>query len=327
MDKFNILFTSSGRRFALIKHFKEVLKKMNIEGEIITSDVKSTSPAAFISDFHELVPLVSNVRYISTLKEICLKYEINLLIPLIDTELCLLAQHKYEFEKIGVTVLISSPKINEICFDKVKTSKFFRENGINSPMEYEIENILLDDSPSFPYLIKPAKGSSSLGVFKVNNKSELEFFKNYISEPILQEYLEGDEYTIDALVDLDGQFITAVPRLRIETRAGEVSKGLTVKNELLINATKEVLRKMPGVLGCITLQCFYTSDGTIKFIEINPRFGGGFPLSIAAGADFPKYLIEKLTNKTPTTNLTNWKSDLMMLRYDDAIFISREKVL
>ncbi|MGE7120744.1 ATP-grasp domain-containing protein [Peribacillus sp. NPDC046944] len=324
--KINILFTSSGRRVSLIEHFKKELKELNNAGKIITCDVKSTSPAAFVSHHHEIVPPVYAKSYISKLKEICIQNEVNLLIPLIDSELCIISKHKKEFEKLGVTILASSLKVNEICFDKSKTTRFFKENNIECPKEYNIEDVLLDENSVFPYLIKPAKGSSSIGVYKINNRKELNFFKDYISQPILQEFLSGNEYTIDVFVDFNGEYLTAVPRLRIETRAGEVSKGLTVKNKLLMNAAKDVINKLPGVIGCITLQCFYTNHGDIKFIEINPRFGGGSPLSIEAGANFPKFIIETLTNTDSSINMDSWNDGLLMLRYDDAIFLNRDKI-
>jgi carbamoyl-phosphate synthase large subunit len=323
MSQFNILFTSSGRRVSLIRHFKGLLETLGIEGKIVTADLKNTSPGGFVSDFHEVVPHVIDVDYIPNLIDICKKYNIKLLIPLIDTELHLLSLNKVLFEEIGVKVLVSSPEVNTICHDKRETSIFFRENGYQVPSEYSIDNILDDVNSKFPLLIKPAKGSSSNGVYKINNKEELLFFKEYLSEPVLQELVIGEEYTIDVLVDFNGAVITAVPRLRIETRAGEVSKGMTVKNDLLISTAKELVTKLPGAVGCITLQCFLTKDNDMKFIEINPRFGGGFPLSLAAGADFPRYIIESQLGREPLS-IDNWKDGLVMLRYDDAIFLDSE---
>ncbi|MFB5166835.1 ATP-grasp domain-containing protein [Parageobacillus toebii] len=326
MKTFNILFTSSGRRVSLISHFKNVLKELQLEGVIVTADLKPNSPAAFVSDYHELVPRVLDDAYIPSLKKICKKYNINLLIPLIDTELYVLSIYKEEFEELGVTVLVSSPEINEICYDKRKTGQFFVDNGFDTPKEYVIEEIINDPNADYPYLIKPAKGSSSIGVYKIRNRNELLFFKDYIPDPILQEFVIGEEYTIDVLIDFNGKVVTAVPRLRIETRAGEVSKGMTVRNELLINTARKVVEKLSGAVGCITLQCFLTDKNEVKFIEINPRFGGGFPLSIAAGADFPRFIIESLLGMQPSINVDNWQDGLVMLRYDDAIFVNKDEI-
>lgn len=326
MNKFTVLFTSSGRRVSLIKHFKDVFCKLNVDGKIITADLKKTSPAGFISDVHVTVPRVLSKEYIPCLLDICRAHNVSLIVPLIDTELELLSQHKNDFEEIGVTVLVSSPLVNEICFDKRKTAQFFLEAGFDIPKEYDIQEVLNQVNAVYPYLIKPAAGSSSVGVYKINNKKELQFFAEYLTDPVLQELVVGEEYTIDVLVDFNGEAITAVPRLRMETRSGEVSKGMTVRSALLIEKAKELVAKLPGAVGCITLQCFLTENNKVKFIEINPRFGGGFPLSLKAGADFPRYLMESMLSIQSDLDVDKWQDGLVMLRYDDAIFVNKEDI-
>ncbi len=129
------------------------------------------------------------------------------------------------------------------------------------------------------------------------------------------------------MADFPGKVRCVVPRLRIETRAGEISKGITVKNPLLIAAGKTVVEALPGAVGCITVQCFLTPDDQIKFIEINPRFGGGFPLSFEAGADFPRWIIEMMLGREADISIDGWKDGVVMLRYDDAIFVTKEMIL
>jgi len=326
MCEFNILFTSAGRRVSLIRHFKETLKAMNLPGKIVTTDLKRNAPAPFVSDHRELVPRVSDPEYIAVIKEICRYYRIKLLIPLIDTELVLLSHHKAEFAEIGVVVLVSSTETNEICFDKRRTYEFFKRTGVKTPEILEPERVLSDPEASYPFLLKPANGSCSVGVTKITNPKELNFFREYIEEPILQELVVGDEYTIDVLADFNGTVCSIVPRLRIETRAGEVSKGMTVKNPAIMAATMKVVEALPGALGCITVQCFLTRGGEIKFIEINPRFGGGFPLSIQAGADFPRWIIEMMLGNEVRIAIDSWQDGVVMLRYDDAVFMSKEMI-
>lgn len=320
----NILFTSSGRRVELIKHFQLVYEQLNIEGNILTADLKDNSPTSKISDKHFLVPRVDADHYIETLLTICQEQQISLVIPLIDTELILLAQHKDAFEQMGVTLLISSVEAHEICNDKYLTARFFAENQLNMPNLYNIQEVLASGELKEPLLIKPAKGSSGVGVHIIKGLEELDFHARYLSEPILQELIKGEEYTIDVFTDFEGNVLTAVPRLRIETRAGEVSKGKTVRNQLLIEKATEVVNALPGAFGCITVQCFLTKQGEVKFIEINPRFGGGAPLSLAAGADYAKYLIECLVNVEPSFNIDEWQNHLLMLRYDAAVFVQED---
>lgn len=319
---FNILFTSSGRRVELVKHFKTVYDELNIDGMILTADLKENSPAGKVSDKHILVPRVDSKEYIDSLIKICKENQVSLVIPLIDTELIILSNHKKDFESIGVTILISETRTHEICNDKILTAKFFESNGFDTPRVYNFEEVLKKGNIDKPLLIKPAKGSSGIGVHILNQFEELEFYAKRLKEPILQELIKGDEYTIDVFTDFEGRILTVVPRLRIETRAGEVSKGKTVYNPILIQKATEVVNALPGVFGCITVQCFLTKNNEVKFIEINPRFGGGAPLSLAAGADYAKYLIETLLEKEKSFNIDNWENNLLMLRYDAAIFIS-----
>ncbi len=260
------------------------------------------------------------------LLDICTKHSIKLLIPLIDTELLLLSENKPLFEKIGVTVLVCSVEANTICRDKNNTTAFFESIGIATPKIYQAEDIIRDGQADYPFLIKPFDGSCSIGVEKINSKSELEFYSSHMKNPILQEFIEGEEYTVDAFVDFDGKVRSVVPRLRLETRAGEVSKGVTVKNQLIIETTKKVAEQLPGALGCLTIQCFLTPANELNYIEINPRFGGGFPLSIAAGADFPRWIIEMMLGKKPEISIDGWQDCTVMLRYDDAVFTTRDRI-
>lgn len=323
-NMFNILFTSAGRRVSLIRQFRKSLEDLGLTGKIVTTDLQKNAPAPFVADVRELVPRVTDPSYIEALKDICRKHRIRLVIPLIDTELHLLAPHKQAFSDMGVTLLVSDPEVNDICFDKRKTAVFFQKAGVRTPTILDVQRVQLDSSVKYPFLIKPADGSCSVGVHKIRNLRELTFFSEYVSNSILQEYINGEEYTLDVLVDFQGKVRSVVPRLRIETRAGEVSKGMTVKNPAIINAGKRVIEALPGALGCITVQCFLTPDGDIVFIEINPRFGGGFPLASEAGADFPRWIIEMMMGREPQIELDGWQDGLVMLRYDDAIFVTRD---
>lgn len=327
MKKCNILFTSVGRRVALIKLFHSALKSAKVSGQIITADMSRLSAASFISDHHELVPAVQSPEYIESLLAICKKFSIKLLVPLIDTELVKLSEHRDAFEKIGTCVLVSSVETNKTCFDKRLTSNFFNRIGVITPRLLDPTNVLKDSTPTYPYFIKPFSGSSSAGATKIHTSQELAFFKDYIKNGILQEYIEGDEYTLDVLLDFEGNVKTVVPRLRIETRAGEISKGVTVRQQQIIEAGQYVARSLPGAMGCITIQCFLTPQNEVVFIEINPRFGGGFPLSAQAGANFPRWLIETVSGTLSPISVDQWQEGVVMLRYDDAVFVDKKAIL
>lgn len=319
LEPINLLFTSSGRRVSLIREFKETYRRHGLEGRVVTADLKATAPTAFYSDRHYLVPRVTDPAYLDRLLEICREERIAAVIPLIDTELTLLAENRSRFEEAGIRLLLSSPLLNEIAFDKANTYQFFCAHDIPTPRVYT-DGELAQGEHRFPLIVKPRTGSSGQGVTLVKNGRELDFFKEYIPGAMVQELALGEEYTLDAFVDWNGRIKTIVPRLRVETRAGEVSKGITRKDPALLEAAAAVVECLPGAVGCITLQCFKAEDGRIAFIEINPRFGGGAPLSIAAGADFPLWTIQMCQGIDLGETDYGWKDNLGMYRYDDAVF-------
>jgi carbamoyl-phosphate synthase large subunit len=318
-NKINILFTSSGRRMTLLQQFREVYTLEKIKGKIITADLKKTAPTAFFSDMHFIVPRVTDRNYLTEILNICQKEDINIIIPLIDTELIVLSQNRHLFDEIGVKLLVSSIALNEIAGDKTKSYQFFQVMNIPTPKVFSDDEIT-NKQYQFPLMIKPLDGSASAGVTKINNEKELLFFKDYIPNAMVQEYVDGKEYTVDVMVDFNGNIKTIVPRLRLETRAGEVSKGVTKKDQEIIAAVQDVVRVLPGPVGCITLQCFKKENGEITFIEINPRFGGGIPLSIEAGANFPLWVLQMCCGETFSEENYTWRDNLTMLRYDDAVF-------
>lgn len=326
MNSFNILFTSAGRRVSLIHSFRSALECLGLDGIIVTADLQKNAPALFVADVRELVPRVTDSTYIPTLLDICRRNAIHLLVPLIDTELHVLAPHRQNFADIGVTLLVSSVELNHLTLDKRNTYDFFRTNGIQTAEILNPADILAADNPSYPYFLKPAKGSCSVGATKIMDEEELLFFLNHVQDPLVQELIFGTEYTLDILVDFTGNVRSVVPRLRIETRAGEVSKGMTVKHSSIIAAGKKLAEALPGAFGCITAQCFLTQEGEIVFIEINPRFGGGFPLAYAAGADFPRWIIQMVRGEDPDIKIDDWQDGLVMLRYDEAVFVMKELI-
>lgn len=323
---YNILFSAAGRRVSLLRHFRRTLDELGLGGEILAADAGKSAPAAFVADRHLSVPRVSHPSYIDAMIDLCRDNQVRLVFPLIDTDLALLARHRERFTAVGTTVVVSSEATTELCFDKNSTYAFFRSHGIDTPEVYPPEMLTRSADNLFPLLIKPYDGSCGIGVTKVRDRAELSFFSRYTEHAMVQEFVVGQEYTIDVLVGFDGRIGCIVPRRRIEVRGGEVSKGLTVKSAAIMQAARHVVEQLPGALGCITVQCFQQPDGRIRFIEINPRFGGGFPLSLHAGADFPRWLIEQDIQGGPTAYRDNWTDDLAMLRYDDEIIVRGESI-
>ena len=323
---FNTLFTSIGRRVSLVQHFRKVLSDLELEGKLVGADMLLSAPAIHVVDKKYQVCRVTDENYIPQLLDICEKEAIDLLIPLIDTELLILAENKERFKEVRTTALISDPDAIRITMDKYNTHKFLTEKSFDAPEVIDVDGALGRDDIEYPLLVKPARGSASIGVTKIESKEDLEYFKDKIPNPILQEYLDGYEHTLDVLVDFDGKVRCVVPRKRLEVRAGEVSKGMTVKDNRIIAIGKRVVEALKGALGPITVQGFLTGDGKFKLTEINPRFGGGHPLAIAAGADYPRWIIEMMLGRDPEIKLDGWEDGLVMLRYDEAVFVRHKDI-
>jgi carbamoyl-phosphate synthase large subunit len=323
---YNILFSAAGRRVSLLRHFRRTLDDLGLRGEILAADAGRSAPATFVADRQLRVPRVKDPDYIDAMVALCRDNGVRLLFPLIDTDLELLASNRDAFAEVGTTVVVSDARTAEICFDKKLTWRFFRDHGIDTPEVLDASALDAQPDTIFPLLIKPYDGSCGIGVTKIRDRRELVFFSQYVEHAMVQEFVQGTEYTIDVLVGFDGRIGCIVPRRRLEIRAGEVSKGLTVRSPAIMAAARRVVEALPGPLGCITVQCFEQPDGRIRFIEINPRFGGGFPLSLHAGADFPRWLIEQDLSGDPTTYRDDWTDDLAMLRYDDEIIVRGERI-
>jgi len=323
---YNILITSAGRRVSLVRSFRDALKELEISGKVFVLDCSDKISSRFVADGFFKAKRLSHPEYISDLLNICIRNSIKLIIPTIDTELLQLSQAKKEFEKNGITILVPSESAIRLFLSKKDTNIFFTENNIPCPKMYENHSLNLIDSNHFPLFIKPKNGSSSKDAFKVRNHKDLEFFCEYISEPIVEECLVGEEITIDVLIGKTGKVLYCVPRKRIEVRDGEVSKAITIFNNEIISYCKKICSLVDGIYGCINIQCFLDKDSKIKFFEVNPRFGGGFPLSLASGANFPKWILE-IEHGKEIKDLDidkPWKRDLIMLRFDEGIFVNKQ---
>lgn len=321
MKNINVLILSAGRRVELVRCFKEARESLGIGGKVVAADISNTAPAIYHADKYHIIPKISADDFIESLINVCKEENIHLIVPTIDTELQKLSDNKKRIElNTSAKVLVSREEVIKICRDKYNTQDFFENNGFGMPRlisKVDIQN----KNYEFPLFIKPLNGSSSINTFKVNSEKELEFFLEYVPEPIVQGFIEGDEFTIDVFTDFNSKPITIVPRQRLATRGGEVAKGITKKDREIIDEIKKVIDVLKPI-GHITVQCMKTKDG-IKFIEINPRFGGGAPISIKAGANSPKNLYKLLLGEKLTYN-EDYEENLLALRHDEAVFINHE---
>ena len=315
----NILITSAGKRVARVRAFRDSMNRIFPEGKILTTDMNpKMAPAGYVSDGCFQVPAVSAADYASSLLEICRCNGIGMIVPTIDTELLLLARCKPQFDAEGIAVIVSDPSFVAMCRDKRNTSDFFTAHSIRIPRPIDKAN------PTFPLFAKPYDGSLSRNLHYIARAEELT--PAILSDPKLMfmEYIDKSrykEYTVDMYYGRDCELKMAVPRERIEIRAGEINKGRTEKGAL-VTYLRSRMSRIEGCVGCICVQLFHDSEtGDTVGIEINPRFGGGYPLSYAAGADYPERLIREYFLGERLVYSDDWEDGMLMLRYDDAVFV------
>lgn len=318
----NILFEASGRRVSLVRAFRRALEATGIPGKTIAANSDRRAAALYVADEAEIVPRVDAPDYVDVLLGLCRKHEVSLLVALIDPALPKLAARVADFAAAGTRLMVSSAETIAISADKVATGRFFRAHGYRTPRLISDAEIAGLPASGFPVFAKPAGGSSSIGAGAVRNADELRVRRAADPSLVVSELVSGEEYTIDVYVDFHGVPRCAVPRLRLETRAGEISKGITVRDEALIAHALDIAAKLPGAIGCLTLQAFKVADGGFVFIEINARYGGGYPLAWHAGADFPRWMIEEAAGLAPDfAKGQAFRANLGLLRYDDEIIV------
>jgi carbamoyl-phosphate synthase large subunit len=247
----------------------------------------------------------------------------------VDLDLPSLAEAKPRFERLGCRVLVSDPDVIDTCQDKRRTFGFLTRHGFTAPATMSVRTALAADRRgklTWPRFLKRWDGYASQGNAIVHDRDELRWFAKRIPNAICQEFIEGTEYTCDVYIDFNMRVRCVVPRRRIEVRSGEVSKGQIAKHPEIMAQARRLTESLGAGPGVITLQLFLTRDNEIKFLEINPRFGGGIPLSIQAGADFPKWVLQELTGKRPRIGFDKFTDGLMMLRYDAEVWLEEPQL-
>ena len=286
-----IIFTSVGRRVELMQAFRRAADALSTELEIFGADMDETAPALQFCDHFIKVPAIRDEAYIPFLLDVCGREKIDALIPTIDTDLLILSENKERFEALGTKAFISAPDKISVCRDKRFTAEYFHSVGLYSPDP--VDNV--DEySGGFPAFIKPKDGSSSIFAYKASDRKELGELAGRVPDYVIQPFVKGTEYTIDIFCDYEGKPVYITPRIRLAVRAGEVLKTrIDLKEDMIEDMKKLIADYRP--CGAITVQLIREDDtGRNMYIEINPRFGGGAPISMLAGADSASALLRIL---------------------------------
>ena len=304
----NILFTCAGRRSYLLKYFKENMA----EGDkVVATDMQLTAPALQVADVKLQVPAVYDPEYVNITLNICKEQKIDALISLNDLELPILAENKAKFEALGVKVIVSDPQVIDIAFDKYKTAQWVESLGLVAPKTYvrleDVKKALAEGEIEFPLFMKPRWGSGSIGLESIADMEELDIYYNLLMKKIkktilatasvgneyimIQEKLTGNEFGLDIMNDLNGKNVAVSVKQKLAMRAGETDKAVTVD----LPEVREMGRKIGealGHIGNLDVDIMQRADGAYCVLELNPRFGGGYPFSYEAGVNMPKAIIQ-----------------------------------
>lgn len=318
----NVLLSSAGRRVEFLRCLQADLRELEIPGKVIATDDSSLTSAGMLAEAFEVVPQVDDPRYLDVLLEVIERHRVGLVVPTIDTELQVLADAADQLRARGIAVLSSGSETVRISSDKTATHRFFVEAGLPCPRQWSAEEAIeLADTLPYPVIIKPRRGSSSVGVELIADASRLRTALR-ADDRLVQSLAPGREYTVDVWVDGQGEPRVAVPRRRIETRGGEVSKGITERHPQVIDLAERIARNLPDAYGPLTIQIF--ADGaSVEAIEINARYGGGYPLAWEAGARTTRWAIQAALGHPAHPSEFAWRDGLLMLRHDVSVFVER----
>ena len=313
----NLMLTSVGRRVKIVRYFCQEWKA---EGKVIAVDCDETAPALYAADAWEQIPRMDDPLYISTLLDLCRRHRIQAILSLIDPELSVLASHAERFREHGVTVVLSSSAVIDMCLDKQATHDFLVKNEIPCIPTFstwrDIQDALATNTISFPLLAKPRRGSASLGVRVVEEEQELEML--FFSQPnlVVQPFVHGVEFGVDVYVDMiSSEPVSIFTKKKLRMRSGETDRSIAIKDDLLTDLVSRLLGKLPFI-GPIDVDCFLTNGGFV-ISEINPRFGGGYPHAYESGENFMKFVRENLRGRQNCSSIGQYRSGSTMVKFDD----------
>ena len=306
-----VLFTCAGQRVDIVTAFR------NAGATTIATDVSELAPALYRADARALVPRVDDPGYVDALGELVQVHDVRLIVPLTDLDHLVLAESRARFD--GAVVLVPEPETIARCSDKYFAHLFFEERDIGTPPTW-----LPDGLPAeipYPVLVKARRGFGSRHIYRAHNREELDIFLRYTEvESMVQAVCSGEEFSIDVFCDLEGRCLNAIPRTMIESKGGESIKGMSIKDQELIEQGRLVAEEL-RLIGPGNVQCFREPDGALRITDVNPRFGGGFPVPTAAGSGYPELALAMANGVRPEPRLGDFREGVIMTRFFSEVIL------
>lgn len=296
------------------------LKMVKYPVRIVASDSNPISAGFFMSDAHEVLPEIDSKLYVSRLFDIVEKHKIEILMPSSGYDIYQYSDNKEKLLKLGALPVVSDKKTMERCRDKMQTF-----NYLSKKFDLPFTTLDYKKTSRFPLIAKPRYGKGSKGLVKIDNEKELKYVQTKKDKDnlIFQEYLPGTEYTIDVLSDLQCEPIIAVPRIRLETKAGISTMGKIVKDENISDTCKSIAKCLK-IRGPCCIQMKESKEGILKIVEVNPRMGGGTFFTTLAGANFPAMILDMVNGKKLKIPKI---SEITIVRYFEEIVLENGRVM
>lgn len=318
MKKLTVYLNSAGATNAA--NIMMALQQSNFDVRIVGGDMDPLAAGLFLADKGYVIPPVNDKDFITTLLDICEREKVDMAIPVYSADFPVFTKFKDVLENHGIRTYTISSESLAICNDKCRIIETMTEIGVPHPRTWTYEEAIeKKNSLPYPLLMKYRSGSGSKGIQKLQSVRDLEYHLK--PESIVQEYLDGEEFTVDVISDLSGVMLAASPRVRMKIYGGLSVKGITVSDKEIVQWTKKIVEGLK-LVGPSNIQCKRTTSGELKFFEVNPRFAsGGLPLAVAAGMNSPEILVRLIMGwEIPEISI---KPGVVMVRYWDSVFVKK----
>jgi len=306
-----VLFTCAGMRVDVVTAFQQA------GATTIAADADQLAPTLYHADEQVLVPRVDDPAYIPTLAEIVRERDVGVVVPLTDIDSVQLARRR---DELGAPLLLPDTDIVVKTADKYEAHNLFEQHSIPSPPSWLPGEV--PEDARYPLLVKSRYGYGSRNIYRAEDRRQLDFFLGYTPvDSFVQTCCLGEEFSIDVLCDFEGRCLNAIPRTMILSKGGESIQGMTVKDPKLIEAARSVAESLP-LKGPATIQVF-REDGEHRVTDVNPRFGGAFPLPLSAGSSYPELIIAMVSGERPEPRLGEFRDGVVMTRFYSHLSLAR----